>query len=73
MLQLSRDADYMSKPSITDLDMNYQRDVAIRNPKNNTQSSFIEGEWEGTLLVKPAYGGFSMMPLFPNKPCIANR
>ena len=28
MLQLSRDADYMSKPSITDLDMNYQRALA---------------------------------------------
>ena len=28
---------------------------------------------DGTLLVKPTYGGFSVMPLFPNKPRIANR
>ena len=43
MLQLSRDADYMSKPSITDLDMNYQRAFAIRNPKNNLSNFFHNG------------------------------
>ena len=43
MLQLSRDADYMSKPSITDLDMNYQRDFAIRNTKDNNLTIHMSG------------------------------
>ena len=33
----------MSKPSITDLDMNYQRAFAIRNPKNNLSNFFHNG------------------------------